>query len=67
MELALKDIQMVHFIKVIILTEKKMVLVVIIGMMELFMKENGKIILSMDMGFINLLMGEFILENGIII
>ena len=45
MELALKDIQMVHFIKVIILTEKKMVLVVIIGMMELFMKENGKIIL----------------------
>jgi hypothetical protein len=67
MELALKDIQMVHFIKAIILTEKKMVLVVIIGMMELFMKENGKIILSMDMGFINLLMGEFILENGIII
>jgi hypothetical protein len=45
MELALKDIQMVHFIKAIILTEKKMVLVVIIGMMELFMKENGKIIL----------------------
>jgi hypothetical protein len=45
MELALKNFQMVHFIKAIILTEKKMVLVVIIGMMELFMKENGKIIL----------------------
>jgi hypothetical protein len=47
--------------------EKKMVLEVIFGMMEQFMKENGKIIQLMDLVFINLLMGEFIMVNGKII
>ncbi len=44
-----------------------MVLEVIFGMMEQFMKENGKIIQLMDLVFINLLMGEFIMVNGKII
>ena len=47
--------------------EIKMVLEVIFGMMEQFMKENGKIIQLMDLVFINLLMGEFIMVNGKII
>ena len=44
-----------------------MVLEVIFGMTEQFMKENGKIIQLMDLVFINLLMGEFIMVNGKII
>ncbi len=47
--------------------EIKMVLEVIFGMMEQFMKENGKIIQLVDLVFINLLMGEFIMVNGKII
>jgi len=47
--------------------EKKMVLVFIFGMMVLFMKENGKIILFLDMEFILFQMGEFIKDNGKII
>ena len=44
-----------------------MVLEFIFGQMELFMKENGKIILFMDLEYINLVMGEFIEDNGKII
>ena len=47
--------------------EKKMELEFIIGMMELVMKENGKIILFLDLEYINLLTEEFIKENGKII
>jgi hypothetical protein len=47
--------------------EKKMVLEFIFGQMELYMKVNGKIILFMDLGFINFQMGEFIMDNGKII
>ena len=47
--------------------EKKMVLEFIFGQMELFMKENGKIILFMVLEFINFLMGESIMDNGKII
>jgi hypothetical protein len=46
---------------------KKMVLEFIFGLMELFMKENGKIILFMVLEFINFLMGESIMDNGKII
>ena len=37
------------------------------GVIKVFMKENGKIILFMDLEYINLVMGEFIEDNGKII